>query len=619
MEASMRLMRDLVGEVLSGRYHMLARIAGGGMGDVYRAHDLLLDRAVAIKVLQPNLAADPELVERFKLEARAAARLTHPNVVAVYDWGAEDERTYFMVMEYVAGTDLRDVLVTHGSLEPAHAVEVAIAICDALSAARGESLVHRDIKPENVLIARTGRVKVADFGIAAVADADRTMPGVIPGTLRYLSPEQAAGHRATHASDVWAAGAVLAECLTGRPPLQGAGTDLLKRRAQEPPDAPSVLAPLTPRELDEIVIKACALDPSQRYKDASYMSDALRRFAVRSLPEATPLTTLLDEVTIDIHLPDTESTEWLDSRHRRRRAHPHPSRRRRRSLALLAAVVGALLLVGAVQAVSALRGPNRVDVPSVTSMDKRRAVARLEAAGLDAKIEHHRSKAEPRGEVLSQSPQTGTLEDGQTVTLIVSSGMPRVKLPSLVGLTVERATAKLAQNDLLLGDVTKEFSMDRIGTVIGQRPLKERVPWGSSVNLIVSRGPEPLQVPDVTGSSGKDAAAQLRASGFVAVVVESYSNDVPPGKVVSTAPAAGAVALQGAEIEVYVSIGPEFDELKMPDVTGMNVGAARGQLEKLGLRVKVVESCEGGNVVAETEPLAGTTVHENDLVALFVC
>lgn len=612
-------MRDLVGDVLSGRYQMVARIAGGGMGDVYRAQDLLLDRAVAVKVLQPTLAADPELVERFKLEARAAARLTHPNVVAVHDWGAEDERTYYMIMEYVAGTDLRDVLVSRGSLEPAHAVEVAIAVADALSAAHVEGLVHRDIKPENVLIARTGRVKVADFGIAAVADADRTMPGVIPGTLRYLSPEQAAGHRATHASDVWAAGAVLAECLTGRPPLQGAGSDLMRQRAEEHPQAPSEQAPLTPRELDDIVLKACALDPADRFKDASFMADALRRFAVRSLPDAEPLTNLLDEITIDIQVPDAESTEWLDSRHRRRRSHPHPSKRRRRGLAAVAVIAAVLLVAGAIQAVPALRGPDRVEVPSVTNLDERRATARLEARGFEVRIERARSKVERRGEVLSQSPQSGSLEEGQTVTLTVSSGPPRRKLPSLVGLTVERAEAKLTKRGLLLGDITKKYSMDGIGTVIGQRPLKERVAWGSSVDLIVSRGPEPLEVPDVSGLSGDKAAARLREAGFVAVLAESYSDDVPSGKVVSTSPGAGEVSLQGSEIEIYVSIGPEFEELQMPDVTGMTVKAARDRLTKLGLRVKVVESCEGGSVVAETEPLAGSTVHENDLVALFVC
>src|SRR5918992_713882 len=224
----MRLMRDLVSATLNDRYRIVSRIAGGGMGEVYRGHDLLLDRPVAVKVLQPALAADPELVDRFRLEARAAARLTHPNVVGVYDWGSEDDRTYYMVMEYVAGTDLRDVLVTKGSLEPVQAAEVVASICDALAAAHACGLVHRDVKPENVLIARNGDVKVADFGIAIVVDADRTSPGgTVPGTLRYLAPEQAQGLAATPWSDIWAAGAVLAELVTGRPPQQGAGADFL--------------------------------------------------------------------------------------------------------------------------------------------------------------------------------------------------------------------------------------------------------------------------------------------------------------------------------------------------------------------------------------------------------
>ncbi|HEX2196679.1 MAG TPA: protein kinase, partial [Actinomycetota bacterium] len=222
----MRLMRDLVGETLSDRYRLVARVAGGGMGEVYRGHDVLLDRPVAVKILQPSLAADPDLVDRFKDEARAAARLTHPNIVAVHDWGAADDHTYYMVMEFVAGTDLRDLLVSRGCLAPAQAAEIMACVCDALAAAHAAGVVHRDVKPENVLIARNGRVKVADFGIAAVADADRTMPGGgIPGTLRYLSPEQAAGREASPASDVWAAGAVLSELLTGRPPQQGSGAD----------------------------------------------------------------------------------------------------------------------------------------------------------------------------------------------------------------------------------------------------------------------------------------------------------------------------------------------------------------------------------------------------------
>ena len=298
----MKLMRDLVGTTLLGRYRLAARLAGGGMGEVYRGHDLLLDRPVAVKVLQPSLATEPELVERFKIEAQVAARLSHPSVVAVYDWGAEDDQTYFMVMEYVAGSDLRDLLVARGALAPAQAAEVMASVCDALAEAHSCGLIHRDIKPENILLARNGKVKVADFGIAVVADADRTLPGGIPGTLRYISPEQARGGNPTAESDIWAAGAVLSELLTGRPPSQGAGPDLLRRRAEEMIEPPSSVDPAVPQELDRIALKACAIDPEDRYHSASEMANDLRRVAIRSLPDAPPLRSMLDEMTGDIVL-----------------------------------------------------------------------------------------------------------------------------------------------------------------------------------------------------------------------------------------------------------------------------------------------------------------------------
>jgi serine/threonine protein kinase len=212
----MRVLRDLVGQTLSGRYRLVTRLAGGGMGEVFRGQDLLLDRAVAVKVLQPSLAADPDLVERFKQEARLAARLNHPNIVSIHDWGAEDDSTYYMVMEFVPGTDLRDVLILRQSLEVGQALEILASVCDALATAHRAGLIHRDIKPENILIGREGDVKVADFGIAVVADAEVTSPGsTIPGTLRYLSPEQLNGGVPGPASDLWAAGAVLFECLKG--------------------------------------------------------------------------------------------------------------------------------------------------------------------------------------------------------------------------------------------------------------------------------------------------------------------------------------------------------------------------------------------------------------------
>src|SRR5918992_4526697 len=369
----MKLMRDLVGATLSERYRLVARIAGGGMGEIYRGHDLLLDRAVAVKLLQPSLAEDPDVVDRFRAEARAAARLSHPNVVAVHDWGAEDDLTYYMVMEYVPGSDLRDLLVSRGCLEPLQAAEVVASICDALAAAHACGLVHRDVKPENVLIARGGEVKVADFGIAVVADMERTIPGgLVPGTLRYLAPEQADGHPASEASDLWAAGAVLAELVTGQPPQQGGGVEFLRRRASEPPVRPSSVDPRVPPGIDDIVLRACALDPRDRFRSAAEMGNALRRVAVRSLPDAPSLHSLVDDITgvIDLRDPHPTRTE------RRRRK----GWRRRLKIVALACAVLAVLAGGAATAAELILA-EPVAVPDVVGSSRVAARRAVEAPG----------------------------------------------------------------------------------------------------------------------------------------------------------------------------------------------------------------------------------------------
>ncbi|HEV3473584.1 MAG TPA: protein kinase, partial [Actinomycetota bacterium] len=352
----MRMLRDLVGETLGGRYHLVARVAGGGMGEVYRAHDMLLDRAVALKILQPSLASDPDLVERFKQEARAAARLTHPNVVAVYDWGSEDDRTYYMVMEYVPGTDLRDVLVSRGALPPGQAAGIVASVCDALEAAHATGLVHRDVKPENVLIARNGTVKVADFGIAAVADADRTAPGgVVSGTLRYLSPEQAAGDQASAASDIWAAGAILGELVTGMPPSMGSGAELLRSRASEAPRRPSEVDKKVPPAIDQIVLTACALDPGARFASAGAMAEALRQVKTE-VPDEIHLDDLVSDITGDIQLPDLEPTTFT-----RRGRERQPSKTRRIAMVMVVALVALGLGRGA----WTVFGPQAVVVPEL--------------------------------------------------------------------------------------------------------------------------------------------------------------------------------------------------------------------------------------------------------------
>ena len=610
----MRLMRDLVGDTLSNRYRLVARVAGGGMGEVYRGHDLLLDRSVAVKVLQPGLASDPELVARFKNEARSAARLTHPNVVAVYDWGAEDEQTYYMVMEYVSGTDLRDVLVTRGSVDVEQAVEIAAGVCDALSAAHAGGLVHRDVKPENVLIARSGTVKVADFGIAAVADAERTSPGgSIPGTLRYLAPEQAAGREATTASDLWAAGALLSELITGAPPLQGAGADLIRRRATEAPVPPSMLIAGVPKRVDEIVMRACALDPSARFATASEMGAALRRVATE-MPEARPLGDLLEEVTGEIRLLEMQPTDFAPKRVRKTR--------RRRSQTIALAVFAALLLLGGARGVAALLAPQEVDVPYLVGMTRASAETAAAEVGLevaiDQKVSDLRVKA---GAVVAQQPADGVTTEGEVVALTISTGPPPMDVPKLKGMTLDIATVRLHSKQLELGDLTYEFSVEPEGTVIDQSPVDGRLEWGTPVALVVSKGPQAIAVPDVTGMAVAKAKEILTGAGFEVTVTDAYSDEIAVGRVVGTLPGGGTEAPEGSTIEIQRSIGPEFKEIIMPDVRNMTLDAARAKLLNLGLRVTVREvtaGCGGSGTVVDTDPLPGEPIRENDRVALFV-
>lgn len=609
----MKLMRDLVGETLSNRYRMVSRIAGGGMGEVYRGHDLLLDRTVAIKVLQPNLASDQELVARFKAEARAAARLTHPNVVGVYDWGSEDEHTYYMVMEYVSGTDLRDVLVSRGSVEVEQAVEIAIGVCDALAAAHAGGLVHRDVKPENVLISRTGTVKVADFGIAAVAGMDRSVPsGSVPGTLRYLSPEQASGLDATAASDLWAAGALLSELITGMPPLQGAGADLLRRRASEAPIPPSALSPKVPASVDAIVMRACDVDPAARFPGAGDMGAALRR-AAGELAPARPLDELLDETTGEIRLPDLHPTDFAPRKVRRTR----PSRSRMIVLAVLAL----LLFLGGARAVAAFFAPQEVQVPSVIGMSRLEASTTATEVGLEVSVEDRvHDFSIPAGDVISQEPDGGVLVEGEQIALTISTGPPPLPVPTLTGMTVEIATVRLRTHQLEVGKITERFDVAPEGTVIDQSPSTGKLEWGETVDIVVSKGPQSIGVPDVTGMSVPKAKATLIAAGFEVAVMDVYSDDVDPGKVVGTTPAGGTEAPEGSTVEIQRSMGPEFKELVMPDVRNMLLDAARARLVEMGLRVEVREvtsGCTNGTVV-DSDPLPGTKIRENDRVALFV-
>jgi eukaryotic-like serine/threonine-protein kinase len=605
----MRVLRDLVGHTLSDRYRLVTRLAGGGMGEVFRGQDLLLDRAVAVKVLQPSLAADPDLVERFKQEARLAARLNHPNIVSIHDWGAEDDSTYYMVMEFVPGTDLRDVLILRQSLEVGQALEVAASVCDALATAHRAGLIHRDVKPENILIGRDGDVKVADFGIAVVADAEVTSPGsTIPGTLRYLSPEQLNGEAAGPASDVWAAGAVLFECLTGEPYRNNLSFDQLASAASQEPRVPSELVADLPREIDDIVLRACDPDPDARFDDVAEMGQRIR--FVPAEP-SEPLESLLTDVTGEVSLADGSPTRYMSGRERRRRG-----RIRAAALAGVAIAVGALIFsVG-----QSLFGSNEVKVPKFATTSLTAAKRSAEEQGLVIEVVGRMRRAgTERGEILTQVPATGFVEDGSVVSVTVSEGLPLSRVPRVVGLHLQRARERLNERKLKAGDLDFVYSAKPEGTIVGQEPVDGKLEWRSAVDLVLSRGPRSIPLPTVEGMSLEKAKDVLKEAGFVPVPTEVYSDTVKPGRVVGTDPPGGTSTPEGSEIEVQVSAGPRYDDVKVPEVRGMTVPQARSRLAAIGLRVEVKESCPDGTTVAETDPIPGTVVRENSVVALFVC
>lgn len=612
----MQLITDLVGRTLSGRYRLTVRLAGGHLGEVYGARDELLDRPVAVKALNPALVTDEAVVERFRYEAQTAARLSHENAVAVYDWG-EDGGTYYMVMEHIPGTDLRDLLVMHGSLPAGQAVEILAQVCDALGAAHAKGLVHKDLKPENVLIDHDGTVKVSDFGIGAVAGLEDITSSGMTAAVRYVSPEQALGFEPSATSDVWAAGAILAETLTGRLPLQGAGTDLLERRAHEQPVPPSKVDSRVPRDLDDIVLRACALDPAKRYFDGSEMAGALRRAAVRSVPDAPPLRSLLTDA-VELDIPKEESTRFVKEEVTGR--HSEPRLRLRLGRILFVMILLGLLGFGIYRGVSYVSAPLEVAVPRVLSQDISEARAKLTDRGLDVTVTEERfDRNAPKGEVLAQTPEGGMLVEGSRVFLVVSKGPPDVAVPRFANSTLPMARTRIKGYGLDVGRVIERYSHKSRGTVLKQIPTSYQMQWGSTLHLVVSKGPPPTKIPQVAGMSRVDARNKLKKAGLLVQFLEAYSDTVPPGVIVYTDPESGVTLREGDKVKAIVSIGPEFEEVVVPNLIGMSVPRATARLEALGLNAQVFQSCKKGGDVADTDPGPGTTVRETDTVTLVVC
>jgi beta-lactam-binding protein with PASTA domain len=638
------LQDPLVGQVLDGRYRVDARIAVGGMATVYRAVDTRLDRVLALKVMHPTLAADGSFVERFIREAKSVARLAHPNVVQVFDQGADGSYVY-LAMEYVAGCTLRDVLRERGALQPRAALDILEPVLAALGAAHRAGFVHRDMKPENVLIGDDGRVKVADFGLVRSVDTVTSTTGAVLGTVSYLAPEQIeSGGTADPRVDVYACGVVLYEMLTGEKPHDGDSPAIvLYKHLHEDVPPPSAAVPGLAYELDELVATATARTPDIRPYDAVALLGLVREaragLSVEQLDAVPPQATASEHhiaedrtsviprsLTVPRPLPVNEDDEAADLNRTSRFESPPPLPSRRRSArprrGLLAIVAAVVLIFGAGAGVWYINSGQFTKVPPLLAKTEAQARERLKGAGLDVKkVDHAYSDTVKRGTVISTDPVAGArIRDNDSVSLTVSDGPEIVKVPDLTGYRLDKAQALLKRDGLAPGMVTKEFS-DSVpkGFVISTDPQADtRRHAGSAIALTVSKG-SPVDVPDVTGEDLDSAKSDLQDAGLkVEVSAQKVNSEFDAGQVAQQTPAGDSQAAEGDTVTLTLSKGPQM--IEVPDVTGDSVDDATKALEKAGFKVKEDRGLLGlfGDTVKSQSVDGGETAPQGSTITIVI-
>ncbi len=595
----------IVGQLLDGRYRVDARIAVGGMATVYRAMDTRLDRVLALKVMHPALATDASFVERFIREAKSVARLAHPNVVAVFDQGAQGAYVY-LAMEYVAGCTLRDVLRERGALQPRAALDILEPVLAALGAAHRAGFVHRDMKPENVLIGDDGRVKVADFGLVRAVGSDTNTTGTVLGTVSYLAPEQIEHGTADTRTDVYACGVVLYEMLTGaKPHTGGSPAQVIYQHLNEDVPTPSAVVPGLASELDGLVASATARNPEARPFDAVALlaeSRTARAALTDGQLDAVPPQALAeahddaeDRTSV---IPRVLPADQGTAHHTSRLEMPPPlppeparsgPRRGGPRRGMLAAIVAVLLVLGVGAGVWYINSGQFTRVPSLLGQTEKAARQRLSDSGLELKgVDRAYSDNVDRGKVISSDPKSGARIRGNgSVKIVVSRGPEIVKVPDVQGTVLAEARRALKRVGLVPGMVTKEFSEDiGQGQVIRTDPGAgaERHP-DSAVALVVSKG-SPVDVPDLTGLSVQEATDALDEEGLKAEVLPGRVNSPEAaGDIARQSPRGGTRAAEGDTITLTVSKGPRM--IDVPDVTGKDVDEATRLLKAMGFEVKV--------------------------------
>ncbi|WP_203332592.1 Stk1 family PASTA domain-containing Ser/Thr kinase [Planococcus beigongshangi] len=565
----------LIGRNINGRYKVLELIGGGGMSNVYLAHDMILDRDVAIKILRYDFSNEEELRRRFQREALSTTSLAHPNIVNIFDVG-EDGAMPYLVMEYVPGRTLKEYIIEHSPVAPERAVKIMKQLASALAHAHHNQIVHRDIKPQNILMDEEGNVKISDFGIAmALSATSYTQTNSVLGTVHYLSPEQARGGNATKKSDIYSLGIVMYELLTGRLPFSGesAVSIALKHLQTETPSLRDIV-PSIPQSLENVVLKATAKNPQHRYQSADEMDEDLSTVllperldepkfmvpidmdATRAMPAIKDSSSYINaEETITNTVPLQKSTKDTP-----KQAAPKKEKKKKWPW-----IVGILLLTVIAGLVIALAfpnlfGPQQVAVPDVSGLERDVAVEELRSAGFVLADEQERYSEEvEEGHIIRTIPEAGKLRDKESeIQLFISLGKESSELADYVGRNIEQTVELLGTR---FEDITQkeQFSDEPAGTILEQSPEagSEVVASETVLEFTVSKGKDMRTVEDLRGRDEAELSEYARSTGFhINITGDEPSSEVAAGTVLSQSPAADSELEAGSEINVVLSSGP---------------------------------------------------------------
>lgn len=599
-------------KLISKRYRIIKKIASGGMADIFLGDDLKLNRKVAVKILSANYAGDRNFVARFKSEAQILARLNHPNIVQVYDWG-EFNSSYFICMEYVEGESLKEIIEKKGPLPPETVADYAIQISSALLAAHKNNLVHRDIKPQNILVTLEGKVKVTDFGIAKSLTVDVTKTLNIMGTAHYISPEQAKGEVLDHRTDIYSLGIVLYEMLTADVPFRGSSSiDISLKHIYEKPLKPSELMENIPDKLEKIIMHCLEKNPLARYPTVRELIGDLQKYETDKPLSFSAKGQNLNRAGVFI-----------------KKIRPH----------LATIIMAAFMVVFLVLFIfysykyynDKIADYSMVSVPPVENIPAENAKEILALFNLNLIVKDEIYNSEiPEGFIIEQTPEPEkNIPTGSDIEVIISKGreITFILTPNLIGLSLEDASEILENSGLIKGNISKEYSSTfKENLIMDQKPeFNERIEPGGSVNIIVSKGEETIIIPNIIGLDFIEASNYLESLGLIVkstnkapVTSTDITNET--GKIIKIIPSPGTKVKANSLVEITISTNEPL--VLVPDLMNFSVEQAKSKLDLEGINYEISYintdySVQEGTVLGQN-PEAGTYISPGSSVILSI-